>query len=320
MELPEEWQRAVVPSLPAAGSDVVGEFADTIYGRTPDGGELTELVLRSRDDGVLDGAADRLRHRAVIACPLGDVVLDTLTHRPAGAGAAPVVVVLNFKGNDETIETWPYATAIAAGYAVLTVDYQQIEPDDPAPAAPGVRALFPNETWGAVAAWAWGLCRLLDIAGRIPGVDTAGAVALGHSRLGKAALWAGAQDDRFAVTAANGSGCCGAALFRHPAGEDIAAITTKFPHWFVPSFAAYARHENDLPVDQHQLLASIAPRRVAITSAEADAWADPIGEYLAVTAARPSFPPNAIGYHLRPGDHDLLEEDWRYVLDFANRG
>ncbi|MEV6269103.1 hypothetical protein AB0L64_18165 [Kribbella sp. NPDC051936] len=319
MELPEAWQRAVVPPLPATGSDIVDEFARTIYGRTPTGGEVTELVLRSRDDGVLDGAADRLRHRAVIACPLGNLELDTLTHLPSGASDAPAVVVLNFKGNDETIETWPYAKVTAAGYAVLTVDYQQIEPDDPAPAAPGVRGLFPAETWGAVGAWAWGLSRLLDIAGRIPGLDTTGAVALGHSRLGKAALWAGAQDDRFVVTAANGSGCCGAALFRHPAGEDIEAITTKFPHWFVPSFAAYAGHENDLPVDQHQLLTSIAPRRVAVTSAEDDAWADPIGEYLSVKVARPSFAPTDLGYHLRPGTHDLLEEDWRYVLDFAQR-
>jgi hypothetical protein len=318
VELPEAWQRAAVPPLPAAGADAVDEFARTIYGRTPSGGELTELVLRSRDDGVLDGAADRLRHHAVIACPLGNLELDTLTHVPSGASAAPVVVVLNFKGNDETIETWPYAKVIAAGYAVLTVDYQQIEPDDPAPAEPGVRALFrepEREPWGAVAAWAWGLSRMLDIAGNI--MTTTDAIVLGHSRLGKAALWAGAQDERFGVTVANGSGCCGAALFRHPGGEDIAAITTRFPHWFVPSFSTYAGRESELPVDQHQLLAGIAPRRVYITSAEDDAWADPIGEYLSVVAARPSFPPNAIGYHLRPGGHDLLEEDWLQALSFA---
>jgi hypothetical protein len=301
--------------LPAIGSDVVGEFARTIYGPSPAGGELAELVLRSREDGVFEGAADRLRHRAVIACPLGNLEFETLTHLPSGVSAAPVVVVLNFKGNDETLETWPYAKVTAAGYAVLTVDYQQIEPDDPA-ASGGVRSLFPEgEPWGAVAAWAWGLSRMLDIAGNI--VDVRDAIALGHSRLGKAALWAGAQDERFTVTVANGSGCCGAALFRHPGGEDIEAITTRFPHWFVPSFSMYAGREHDLPVDQHQLLASIAPRRVCITSADDDAWADPIGEYLAVVAARPAFPANGIGYHLRPGGHDLLEEDWLAALSFA---
>lgn len=312
-QLPEAWQRAEVPPLPS-GAPAVDEFARTIYGRTPEGGRLSELVLLSRDDGVLDGAADRLRHHAVITCPRGNLELDTITHLPAGAGAerpAPVVVALNFTSDEA-----PPATVMDAGYAVVAVDYQQIEPDDPA--RTGVRALFPSESWGAVAAWAWGLSRLLDIAARIDGVDPVGAVALGHSRLGKAALWAGAQDERFAVTVANGSGCCGASLFRHPGGEDIAAITTKFPHWFVPSFATYAGDEGSLPVDQHQLLASIAPRRVYISSAEDDAWADPIGEYLAVEAARPAFPPNAIGYHLRPGPHALLEEDWLHAVEFIN--
>ncbi|TCC35918.1 hypothetical protein [Kribbella speibonae] len=312
MELPEAWQRAVVPPLPSAGPDVVGEFARTIYGSTPVGGELTDLVLRSRDSG----AFDRLHHRAVITCPLGDLELDTTTHLPAGASPqhpAPLVVALTFKADDA-----PPASVLEAGYAVLTVDYQQIEPDDPN-AHGGVRTLFEAGSWGAVAAWAWGLTRLLDIAGGIDGVDPANAVVLGHSRLGKAALWAGAQDERFAVTVANGSGCCGAALFRHPGGEDIAAITSRFPHWFVPSFSSYAGRESELPVDQDQLLASIAPRRVYITSAEDDAWADPVGEYLAVVAAQPAFGPNGIGYHLRPGTHDLLEEDWLHALDFAKQ-
>jgi hypothetical protein len=323
--LPDAWQQAELPSLPALGPDVVDEFTRTIYGRTPDGGELTALELQSREDGVFDGVADRLRHRATITCPLGELELDTLVHVPAGAsGDVPVVAALNFRGNDETLESWPYAKVAAAGYAVITVDYQQIEPDDPQPPAPGVRSLFPAFTgasdtsgWGAVAAWAWGLSRLLDVAVRVDGVSSAGAVVLGHSRLGKAALWAGVNDERFAVTVSNDSGCCGASLFRHPGGEDIEAITTRFPHWFVPSFAEYAGKEGQLPVDQHQLLAAIAPRSVYVASAEDDAWADPIGEYLAVIAARPAFAPNTIGYHVRPGGHDLLEEDWLQALTFT---
>ncbi|NUR99426.1 MAG: acetylxylan esterase [Kribbellaceae bacterium] len=302
--------------LPPLGPDVVEEFTRTIYGRTPDGGKLGELVLQSRDDGVLDGAADRLRHRATVACPLGNLEFDTLLHLPSGGGSAPVVVILNFEGNDETLTSFPYQEIARAGYAVLTADYQQIEPDDPNPATPGVRGLFPAETWGAVAAWAWGLSRLLDIAATVDGIDSTKTVALGHSRLGKAALWAGVQDERIAVTASNESGCCGAALFRHPGGEDIEAITRRFPHWFVPSFARYAGREDELPVDQHQLLASIAPRRVYVCSAEDDAWADPDGERLAVEAARPAFGPDGIGYHIRPGGHALLEEDWLKVLAF----
>ncbi|WUJ75620.1 acetylxylan esterase [Kribbella soli] len=314
--LPEAWRKAELPDLPPlGGDDVVGEFARTIFGRTPDGGRLREVVLQSRDEGVFGGTGDRLRHRAAISCPLGDLELDTLLHLPAHARPAPVIVALNFAGNDQTIDDWPYAKVMDAGYAVLTVDYQQIEPDDPD--ARGVRALFPSgEPWGAVAAWAWGLSRCLDVAADIPGLTTNGAIALGHSRLGKAALWAGVQDERFAVTVSNDSGCCGASLFRHPGGEDIAAITTRFPHWFVPSFSAYAGSPPP-HLDQHQLLAGIAPRRVYVASAEDDAWADPIGEYLAVVAATPAFKNGDIGYHVRPGGHALLEEDWLRALDFV---
>ncbi|MFF0344443.1 acetylxylan esterase [Kribbella sp. NPDC004875] len=326
--LPDAWQNAELPGdLPPLGADVIGTFTDTIYGHTPPGGQLTDLVLQSREDGVLDGAADRLRHRAVIACPLGNLELDLLTHLPTGGAPAPVFVVLSFTGIEETLEgeqarRWPYAAIARAGYAVLTVDYRQIEPDDPAATAAGVRALFPTtdgEPWGAVAAWAWGLSRCLDAAGHIEGIDPVTAIAVGHSRLGKAALWAGVQDERFAVTVSNDSGCCGASLFRHPGGEDIAAITSRFPHWFVPSFTAYAGREDKLAVDQHQLLASIAPRRVYVCSAEDDAWADPVGEYLAVVAARPAFGADGIGYHVRPGGHDLIEEDWLQILDFVRR-
>jgi hypothetical protein len=332
---PEDWKHAEVPALPPllpADTDVVDTFARSIYGRTPSGGRLADLVLLSREDGVYDGVADRLRNRARIACPLGDLELDTLVHLPTGASPThpvPVIVVLSFTGIEETLASdqarrWPYANVTRAGYAVLTVDYQQIEPDDAAPAAPGVRALFPKgsgdvEPWGAIGAWAWGLSRCLDIAAGIEGIDPSNAIALGHSRLGKAALWAGAQDERFAVTVSNDSGCGGASLFRHPGGEDIAAITTRFPHWFVPSFATYAGAEDRLPVDQHQLLAGIAPRRVYVASAEDDTWADPLGEYLAVVAAAPAFEPGAIGYHIRPGGHDLLEEDWLQALSFVRR-
>lgn len=308
-----------MPDLPPLGPDVVDEFTRTIYGRTPAGGELSGLVLQSHEYGVLDGAADRLQHRATVKCPLGELEFNTLLHLPAGADAARVVVALNFNGNEETLTSWPYEKIARAGFAVLTAHYQQIEPDDANPPAPGVRGLFPAETWGAVAAWAWSLSRLLDISGRIEGVDPADAIVLGHSRLGKAALWAGVLDERFAVTVSNDSGCCGAALFRHPGGEDIEAITTRFPHWFVPSFAQYAGKESELPVDQHQLLAGIAPRRVYVCSAEDDAWANPVGEHLAVEAARPAFGPNGIGYHIRPGGHALLEEDWMRALAFCRR-
>jgi hypothetical protein len=321
-QLPEAWRRATVPDLPPlqpAGTDVLDTFARTIYGRTPTGGHLTDLELLSEEPGVL-------RHRARISCPLGDLEFDTLLHRPSAAGPSPVIVALSFTGNQDSIDgdqsgRWPFAQIVAAGFAVLTADYRQVEPDDPQPASPGVRALFPaRETeqpaWGAIGAWAWGMSRLLDVAERI-GVDASRSMALGHSRLGKAARWAAAQDRRFGIAVSNDSGCAGASLFRHPGGEDIAAITTAFPHWFVPSLARYAHREDELPVDQHQLLAAIAPRRVLVLSAQDDHWADPVGEAAAVLAAAPAFHAGGIGHHVREGGHDLTAEDCMRALHFA---
>lgn len=325
-----------LPLLTAPADDIVGLFARTIYGRTPDGGRLTTVAEPRPAEVVLDGAAVRRRLRATIVCPRGTLELASLLHVPRWASAerpAPVVIALNFTGDDETLDgdqsdRWPYAQVVDAGFAVLTADYRTIEPDDPDPTATGVRALFAgagdgdsaDATWGAIGAWAWGLSRLLDVAERVDGVDAGRAVVLGHSRLGKAALWAAAQDRRFAVAVSNDSGCAGASLFRHPGGEDIAAITRAFPHWFVPSFAGYAGREADLPVDQHQLLAAIAPRRVFVASARDDHWADPAGEELAVLAAAGAFPPGGIGYHVREGGHDLTPEDWARALAFAGTG
>jgi hypothetical protein len=326
-----------LPPLPTPDDDIVGAFARTIYGRTPGGGRLAALAEPWPAEGVFDGSAVRRRLVASIACPRGALEIDALLHLPGWARASrpvPVVVALNFTGNEETIDgdqagRWPYAQVIRAGFAVLTADYRTIEPDEPNSQRSGARALFPDApdddhgdggaaAWGAVGAWAWGLSRLLDVAERIDGVDPGHAIVLGHSRLGKAALWAAAQDRRFTVAVSNDSGCAGASLFRHPGGEDIAAITRVFPDWFVPSFAGYAGREADLPVDQHQLLAAIAPRRVFVASARGDHWADPVGEELAVLAATPAFPRAGIGYHAREGGHDLTPEDWRHALAFAS--
>ncbi|HYE06640.1 MAG TPA: acetylxylan esterase, partial [Planctomycetota bacterium] len=234
---------------------------------------------------------------------------------------------------------------LSRGYALVTAFYGDLASDRPEVlgsetfAALGQGAERAGDGFGAIALWAWSLSRALDALATVPAIDARRVAVVGLSRLGKVALWAGATDQRFALTISTNSGQGGAALGRRRFGETIRHITAAFPHWFCPDHATWADREDELPVDQHELLALIAPRPVYVASATRDLWADPRGEFLTCVHADPVYrllgtggiggasempPPgiaigDAIGYHLRAGVHSLVAEDWWHYLAFADR-
>lgn len=362
---PEEWKKQRRPEL-------IRLFEAHIYGKAPQKPDGMYFKTLNEDKHALNGLATR-REVAVYFSKQDTVCMNILLYLPnLSKQPVPLFVGLNFEGNytihEDTCITmtanwvpnwggvannraneskrgrlasrWPVEYLMKQGFGLATIYSGDIDPDFDDGFHNGVHGLYPfhkADDWGSIAAWAWGLSRAVDYFETQKEIDHRRVAVVGHSRLGKAALWAGAIDERFAMVVANNSGCGGASLSRRDMGESVKAINTNFPHWFCGNFKQYNDNEQALPVDQHELIALVAPRPLYLAWAESDA--EVIGELQAATLANPvyslfgftgipiaRFPPKntpvhtgRIGCHYRTGKHEITLYDWEQFVAFANK-
>ncbi|CAN5508932.1 acetylxylan esterase [soil metagenome] len=343
----EQWQSKRRP-------EVLELFRTHVYGRVPATKYEQAYKVVKEDKAALDGKATLKEVDIVISRGGKSLTIRLNVFTPnAAKGPVPAFLLICNRGKTaadptrlQKAEFWPVEEGIARGFAMAAFLNSDVDPDKDDGFKDGIHGLLDVEprtdsSWGTLAAWAWGASRCLDYLVTDPAIAKDNVAVIGHSRGGKTALWAGAEDQRFALTISNDSGCGGAGISRRKfeGKEQIARITKSFPHWFCGKYKSYGDNEDASPVDQHMLLALIAPRAVAVGSAFDDKWADPRGEFLSLVHAEPAFkllgkqslgtavmpvvnnPLNSdvMHYHIRPGKHDLMLSDWTMYWDFADK-
>ncbi len=359
--------------------EILELFATQVYGKAPGKPKGMHFKVLSEDKKALNGTATCKEVAVSFTEneePYMVILMYLPTQRK---GKVPIFVGLNFYGNyrinddpgiivtkswvpnrdgiadnkaDASLRgglssRWPVDLLISRGYGLATIYCGDIDPDYDDGFQNGVHPLFYSkdqnkpepDQWGTIAAWAWGLSRAMDYFETDKDINKKQIALMGHSRMGKTALWAGACDERFALVVSNSSGCGGAALSKRQFGQTVGDINKSYPHWFCTNFKLYNNNEDALPVDQHELIALMAPRPVYIASSEEDRGADPKGEFLAGVHANPVYalfgltgltatemPPvnqpiltGYIGYHIRTGRHDITRYDWEQYINFADR-
>lgn len=353
--------------------EILAAFETNVYGRIPELALRMKYVTRESDAQALGGIATRRQIEIQLFeeedapkilllmyvpnnAPKPVPVFLGLSYGNQGISADPAIIPSpdTVSTNAQHAHRWPLEMILKRGYAVATFAGADLEIDrhgsgsDPKKRTQGWklgvrgyaarkagREAPADDEWGAIAAWAWGLSRVMDFFETDKDVDAKKVAVFGHSRTGKTALWAGAKDERFALTISNNSGEGGAALARRSFGETVAILPEV---WFAKNYKRFADNVDAMPVDQHLLVALVAPRPVYVASATLDLWADPRGEFLAALHAEPVFrlyglkglgvrdmpPPDSpvgdsVRYHIRKGEHDITPFDWEHYLSFADR-
>jgi hypothetical protein len=331
--------------------EILSLFEQNVYGRMPKTFNSIKYTITNDVPNAVAGKAHLQEVTITVSKSGKAVAIHLVLFVPNNRKSpAPAFLLINNRGKtniDPTREIksefWPVEMAIDSGYAMAAFIVNDAAPDDKNTYQNGVLQLYPEQLsipdgMKAIGAWAWAASRVMDYLQTNPLIDAKKVNIVGHSRGGKAALWAGAEDQRFAMVFANCSGNTGAALSHRKSGETIKVINTNFPHWFADNYKKYNDNEAALPLDQHMLLALIAPRPLYTTNATKDLWADPTGSYISVLEAKKVYdfygkpsaltpeppPPNTpiikstIGYHIREGEHNLTAYDWSNFIRFAN--
>jgi hypothetical protein len=341
----DEWMKVRRPEL-------LELFRANVFGRVPSTPYKMDFKVINEDKKAINGTATLKQVDITIRADEKSLVIHLTTFVPNNiSGSVPLFLLICNRGFDNIDPTrkvksefWPVEEVIARGYGIAAFYNGDVDPDEFDNFKDGIHNLLDkspraDDAWGTLAAWAWGASRCLDYLSTDRKIAKDKVAVVGHSRGGKTALWAGAEDQRFAMVVANESGAGGAAIARRRFGETVARLNTSFPHWFCANYRKYNNNEAAMPVDMHELIGLNAPRAVYIDAASDDLWGDPKGCYLALYNSLPVFrllsikselpeavPPldkqvisGKVAFHIRPGEHNLKLQDWNFFMDFADK-
>lgn len=351
---PDEWHQIRRP-------EILSLFSNLIYGRVPEPALPVdqEFEIVNVDENFMDGRATRKDVKIHLSNKRGKISMHMLVFVP-NKGQKPVPAFFkhsfnNTQGRDFDASEerpgyircgWPLGQFFDRGYAFCAVYQKDLVGHNEVEFLRGIHKLFYPDgqsfpkahEWGVLSAVAWGAMRGMDYLETDDDIDHTRVAIMGHSKMGKATLWTAAQDERFALAISAQSGCAGAALWRRKSGETLRKMVTRFPYWLCRNAWKFVEQEDDLPVDQHMLLACIAPRPVYVHSGVEDTWADGRGEYLsayhasevyrllgkngltseASPAVGKAIIQSDVGYHIREGGHSIDAYDWNRFMDFAD--
>ena len=325
-------------------AEILELLKSEIYGFSPPPPQKVTAVIQKCDDDAFAGKAVHSVIDIQFDTPKGQFSFPINMIIPKNISRAPLLLHIAFRPEIPD-RYYPVEEIIDGGFATASFYYKDIAPDNEDGFVGGIAGMYPRnshstEQWGKISMWAWAAQRVMDYLQTLNEIDRERIAVVGHSRLGKTALWCAAQDERFAMGISNDSGCSGAAITREKKGERIKDITSNFSYWFCENYQRYIDNEKSMPFDQHFLLSAIAPRFVYVSSAQEDEWADAQSEFLSCVATKKvyellglrgfvtqdEFPKpgtklheGEIGYHLREGTHFLSRYDWQCFMEYMKK-